>query len=74
MTCTQERGRERLYDRARVDARGSKGERETEEDLEKDRRERGEQGRVKELECGPSCGPEQGDSVTALCTFWRGDK
>lgn len=42
-----------------MDARGLKGEREIEDDLEKNRQERAEQGRVNKLECGQSSGAEQ---------------
>ena len=52
-----------------------KAERETEDDLEKDRRERVEHGRADELECGQSGGTEQGGLVrqrdSLLCLLVR---
>ncbi|KAJ7388248.1 hypothetical protein OS493_038962, partial [Desmophyllum pertusum] len=58
-----------------VDTRELKAERETEDDLEKDRRERVEHGRVDELECGQSGGTEQGGLVrqrdSLLCLLVR---
>ena len=43
-----------------MDARESKGERETNEDMEKNCGKRAKQGRMGELECGQSGGTEQG--------------
>ena len=67
-TRTQKRGRERLHDRTRMDARRSKGKRKTKDVLEKKCGKTAKQGRMGELECGQSGSTEQGGegSLTAF--------